>query len=841
MDLESGRRVFDDIMNNPAYDSSDEELDETLRSGDQRAFLKLMGIGKPGGLPPPSSFPSPDEVRSQARALSKAVLDQWHFLNGLITKHENTIQKRWVKKTREQRRKILLSAWPNMPVSHRPDLEDFFKNGTRRQTRTPAIDFYKWPYINLEDLLKSKLLLLFLNSRGRYMPDAFARADLEACNFGITTGTFMPAYLNEYVMLFADRHSDDTYGELIAWNDHPEAFNWMMSKYATLPGQGLLLLEIQRHLYGFLVKCSKEILHDMPEEAMTDTSLPVQPEPPSVSANEKGLAALATTAAEAPYRLPAHLDLKSLASLVKAKLSAAEDHVCALREDPSYFADTILEWKEHRQECLPDTRGRAHPVFTVFMQEPVFWGRVIGNAITSAFAMAEMWGSVYAQIVDLQQLTEKHAKDITPEKELPEEYALAFYKLDHHLQQFVKGPIGTLKVGFVASPPMRPVFAREPPRDKRSTKIAVIKRDGLPKDESRDKLIWIFMTMFDDRNRHLAGLNTLIDELERMMENDPKSKTRISSWMADQIADLSVLSQCLHQIELFQPWAATFGHRMMELEDELTEDYMSTQKNLEGYFACQFGSKITTLGTPNEGRFYYPVDKRKTRDNTDAMIRSEKMLDEFWLMVDRELLSRKALSPRMSLFLSQRIPERTPEWIEPAKPSQHNFSEDDTDALNEPLSDLHFRFEHSSERIIIHDWSSASKAKVKTRGAAPLPSAATLPETVTDKDDDTEPRLSVSPRAHKVFNTLFYVPSTSSQPGELAWTDFLHALTSIGFIAEKLYGSVWQFTPTKLDVEQSIQFHEPHPKGKIAFTKARGWGRRLSRAYGWSGTTFVTA
>ena len=75
-------------------------------------------------------------------------------------------------------------------------------------------------------------------------------------------------------------------------------------------------------------------------------------------------------------------------------------------------------------------------------------------------------------------------------------------------------------------------------------------------------------------------------------------------------------------------------------------------------------------------------------------------------------------------------------------------------------------------------------------------------------------------------------------PGEVSWTDFLHALVSTGFKPEKLYGSVWQFTPANLDVERSIQFHEPHPSGKIPFRKARQHGRRLFRAYGWRGEMF---
>jgi hypothetical protein len=69
--------------------------------------------------------------------------------------------------------------------------------------------------------------------------------------------------------------------------------------------------------------------------------------------------------------------------------------------------------------------------------------------------------------------------------------------------------------------------------------------------------------------------------------------------------------------------------------------------------------------------------------------------------------------------------------------------------------------------------------------------------------------------------------------------DFLHAMASTGFVGQKLYGSVWHFQPTRLDVERSIQFHEPHPKGKIPFRAARHNGRRLSRAYGWHGGMFV--
>ncbi|OCL06401.1 hypothetical protein AOQ84DRAFT_411066 [Glonium stellatum] len=701
-------------------------------------------------------------------------------MNSIIERYEATIQKRWIKKTKEQR-KILLAAWPQMSTSHRPDFAAF-KTKTAGQTGNSRRDAYIWPCVNLEDFLKSKqLFLLFLNSRGRNKPDAFAHADLRACRFGLTSCALVPAFLNEHVMMFTRRHTPETYGELIAWDDHPEAFQWLRSQRGAHPGEGLSILSIRERLYGFLVGCCKTILHEISEDTLIDPNVSIQPETRSVSGNETGLVLLATTAAEAPYRLPANLDLNRLESLIAAKLSAAEDHVWALREDPGYFAETLLDWKEHRQECLPDTLDRKHPAFSNSLQERIFWEHVIGNPIVSALVMVEMWGSTHEQIVTLQLLKEKYVDSVSSDKDLPEEYALAFYKLHHHLQQFSKGPIGALKAGLSHPHPT-------------NTKIQVTKRTSIPKDQSRDELVWIFMTLFDEQQLHLAVTN--------------------------QISDLSVFSQCLYQIELYQPWAATFATEMAAKEDEIKKEYLETEKSFEPYFRTRFGGLITSLGTPTGNIFRYPVYKRRTQDNIEAMIQAEGHLDSFWRAVDQELASNGAISSRLQKLLSQRMLQRTPEWVEPAKAPKTRVSASDITSIS-------------------REKTSMSKTKVRTRGLAQLASTSSEAEPLDQYRPDAQPTFMVDNRALKAFKTIFFTPSASSQPGEVAWGDFLHAMSSIGFTAEKLYGSVWQFTPTKLDVERSIQFHEPHPCGKIPFTIARRYGRRLDRAYGWHGGMFV--
>ena len=211
MDLEYGQQVWDHIMNDPAYDSLDGELDYA----DPRALFEHLGG-------PPPSFPTPQEVRSKARVLSEKVLDNWKLLSNITERYEATIQKRWIKKTKEQRKKILIGAWPKMSLSHRPDFAAF-KTKPAGQTGDSRREAYMWPYINLEDLLKSKVLfLLLLNSRGRNKPNAFAQADFDACRFGRVTSALVPAFLNEHVMIFTGRDTPETYGELIAWSDHPK-------------------------------------------------------------------------------------------------------------------------------------------------------------------------------------------------------------------------------------------------------------------------------------------------------------------------------------------------------------------------------------------------------------------------------------------------------------------------------------------------------------------------------------------------------------------------------------------------------------------------------------------
>ncbi|KAK4124379.1 hypothetical protein N657DRAFT_663457 [Parathielavia appendiculata] len=194
------------------------------------------------------------------------------------------------------------------------------------------------------------------------------------------------------------------------------------------------------------------------------------------------------------------------------------------------------------------------------------------------------------------------------------------------------------------------------------------------------------------------------------------------------------------------------------------------------------------LSHPADKGFFYPMEK--TEETVKTLRQAEASLDAFWDDLGKCLhatagdLSKSVLRRLLS---QQRTFKRTPGW---AAPGTAGEGEAGIASCRHAVTALNI-----DEQLIFHvDW-----------------------------------------RALKVFRTLFFQAAVTSNPREVSWHNFLHDMTSTGFRAEKLYGLVWHFQPSRLDVGRSIQFHEPHSGGKIPFRVARRIGRRLARAYGWVG------
>lgn len=776
---------------------------------DPAAFLQMLGAMH---LPIPQVV-SPAEVRRQAGERRDVVLSSYKTLGDLLSRHEATIQKRWAKKSRTARTKILLECWPNMAKAHRADFAVFREGEQSRTTAERRREAYMWPYINLESLASPRPFLVLLNARGRNHPSQFACADIESIHLGVVTKEIVPLFLNEHTMML-NGVQDDKYGQLLNWDDHPDAFLWMFEQRQFNPGEGLLVLECQERILTFLVACCKVLLHDIPPQKLLSDDYPPQPMPElQPPAETDALDSQALMREEELYRLPARLDMKRISSVLQAQADAAADHCWLLREDPGYFADELLDVQNHQPPTLRNSTSTARSL-TLRQETP--WPRIVETTLVQAYTDLETFAELSRQAALLAPLVEKRTPKQASE-ELPQELLMATLHFRQHLVKAAEALCKVLATEYPGSPPMRDFV-----QGRRTYKAM---------SEEEFYFDYLMTNLRDDKQVFLFRLPLLIDEIDRRIGS---VRHFISPRVANVIGRLSVIAQCLREIDQYHPWARSYEMKENEHGEELRREYSRWYSSLDK-LNKDIHAASTELGRLSSGpkiRFDYPSDKRRSKETVEAMRLAEQQLDTFWSAADSLLAnSLSNLNESASASLSGRDLQRTSPWVEP---SAKAMPAPIVPAINEQLAKLDLDSSHKPSPSLPP--SAQPKAKVKTRGIARDPGTTTMnaeqPAVVATPPAQ---QIGVDARALKTFRNLFFNPDVSATPGEIPWKDFRHATAMAGYEPHKLYGSAWQFQSPA----STIIFHEPHPNPKIPIWQARRIGRRLSRAFGWDVSTFV--
>lgn len=806
------------------------------------------------------------QIRKTIKKTTDRIFANHHELRAIIERHEATIQKRWLKKSKVKRRGVLLGAWPKMASGHRPDLE-LVRRQRPGQTYTGIErDAFLMPFINLQDLSKTEPVLLMLNSRARTWPHTFAHVDLQPSLFGILNGAIgMARYLDGFAMEFT---SQAHYGRLVERTEplmiSGTRIDFRLQCGNCQLGDGLMILEVQDRIYSFLVKLCQIILHDIPSKDLAGPEYPALPEPPLPSANsrEDGIMSLAVANLEASYLAPGQTDFSRIEKLIDARASESEDALWALREDPQSFATRLSDFVAHRPEFMPDRKGDLHPAttdsgFHAFLDSSLpaalrpsdinnYQDVMASFFLASASVEAEFWNDLRSKVrrvVELKSL-QFDRQNIGLGDDLPAEFAMAMYLLFSVLSYSISEQIRTVELTALPSRPLRAYFVRASPRA-----IDQFLRVGCPPPHVLQFINLLSDIITADKNKligHLPGVQSLMDEYEKMCQN-PENLEAVSPRVADEISTLSLLSECMRQLHLFQPWISSFGKKLNQphVLEAIKEDWVSRR---EIVLPCQMYLMKKQLSTAAWGitRLHYPVNKRRTEANTMAMRAAEEALDAFWDENLACMAQQGALPPSCERVLLGRQPSRTPEWCEPvAQECEKANANANTNHSIDNVSQLFQELHADDQKSFM--LAQPKKTKPKTRGTAKpnnnLPGQAQGPQVCAVDNDEVLVTQKVDKRSLKVFKTLFFAPSASSNPGEVSWKDFLHAMHSAGFAIEKLQGSVWQFSPLPeaqvSENPRSILFHEPHPHAKIPYWDARRIGRRLLRAYGWTGEMFV--
>ncbi|KAI1383317.1 uncharacterized protein F4822DRAFT_420185 [Hypoxylon trugodes] len=817
------------LQGSPRSNDGDPELDQGEKSS-QQEYNPPQGdasasTGNTGDTEvPPNVLPrSPEEIRNLAQPRVTRILKNQRVLNMIIGQHEEIIQKRWKNKSKSKRKALLLEAWPNMPPMHRPEVALWRRlhNEYSPHTQADAEDLtpFWWPHINLEDLCKTEPLLLMLNGRGTNPPDTFVYADYGSSSFAVRTNLIKAVYLPRHSMLFRGRITEETYGQLYYWDDDDEAMKTDPTRAMINPSIGLWILEIQDRLYDFLVKCCTLILHDMPNDVLVPVTgvMRIRPELPILSAkiSSESVESLAISAFEDLFKAPRDTDFDRIEALLRAQKASAEDHLFALKEDP-------------------DAEGKTHPVFDE-SELDFLWARIWRLVMIEAFSAIDIPTVLLDKLLHLIHLLDEHEVDMSPEKELPLGLGAAVYDFMHTLLRsaWTFSDMGTFHK-FSSSPPMRQYYCRDQ-QGKITSRL-----DSCPIDKARDDLINIVENLGSKQQLFVLGARGLVTELDFLVRREPATRSLLTDLVADRVSTIGVLCECIHQLDLFQPWMSAYSKYYDQHTADLTTGVTNSLKYMYNFHKLDDRSwkeMAAFIGVASSGTLpWYPSKARPIQEVIETRKVIEHLTDKFWEGILPELKKVDGISPAV-LHAFNRNVNRTKLWVAPSEtPKKGKKGESVLDEFDKLMLEVREENEKVKRRI-----KSKAKGKSTKKATEETEAEAEGEATLAPPPPPPTPLFKVDKRAMKVFNAILYDQPDTSQLGDVTWNDFVYAMIAVGFKAEKMFGSGWHFEPPlDWDIKETILLNEPQ-SGKLGFVVMRLYGRRLARTYGWERHTFALA
>ena len=480
------------------------------------------------------------------------------------------------------------------------------------------------------------------------------------------------------------------------------------------------------------------------------------------------------------------------------------------------------------------------------------WASVASAMVGDAFFYLLIWNTIY-RLLDWMPPFDSQLKRANHRTlRLPPKEELAWAQLLEVVTAAIGFPIVALGNGVPPSPRMRRCytwFSGGRPDDP----LWSSKSGTMTEAEFRPDTL--FESICNPERRRLHSLNHLLQEVQYMLDTDQEAGGIVDSWSFGHYSDLAMLSEFKLRIEGRAPWCESWMFAKLQ-ESAAVKGEVNKVLNLDIILveALQKACKTSKyLIDTRDSCWEYPIFKSRTEANVEKMRSAEAKLDPLWIKLEDEISTATHLSLTKVIKVCTLEPRevlRTSEWIRPLV---------EWTKMELLLRDVNVpSFGHSSaspERAATID-QARMKTRVKTRTITTAAAtdeklardAAHLTDQVTSSMEPFTQRIKVPKRAYKVLLDLLPESSAADyQRVEIAWTELLQALDTIGLQPEKLYGSVWMFKPKLgvkplLQLKRSIQFHEPKEvrKGhKISASLLRRFGQRLKHAFGWEDGMFV--
>lgn len=464
-----------------------------------------------------------------------------------------------------------------------------------------------------------------------------------------------------------------TYGRVLALNQASSS----ESRNITYPLLcGLLVLEIQQHIYNFLLSSVQHILHDIDSDQFSLAPKLPLPELPYTSSKE--WLSLAAHALEAPYISTQSVDLGLLVNMAGARRASAEDHLFLLTEDPQYFVTSLKEWKEHAEVTMHHNCNCC-------------WRYVVGRMIGDAFSNYIFWHWIHNQLTNMTTLEKQLRRADCDRLRLHPRDEKMWLELMRVIQLQIDFHIALLRFGVKASPRMRNHYFTQK-GDAQGLAVANPVLHHLTNAERRFDVL--FNAIVCDDLRQLHGLNQLVQKVQHMMDTDAEANLLVDPWISSVFADLAMLSEMENRIKCLEPWAS--GWNINGLLCPKTSKYTKPAMDLiklESKLRCGILEAVEheeMLPALLEGmlnpKFEYPAAKQYNKKNLSMMQFCAVVLAKLWQEVEDIVFDTTELSVHQvihSRLLQHRTRYRTPSFIPPPAPAPvpHALSEKSTNIL----------------------------------------------------------------------------------------------------------------------------------------------------------------
>ncbi|KAK0103464.1 hypothetical protein ONS95_005487 [Cadophora gregata] len=761
----------------------------------------------------------PEDIQDEATFRAASIFRSRDRLQYILDSYQDMLLRRWSKKTRGAREDILVEAWPDIPLTHRPDFALFHRFEPLQFLITDPHELIaaKFPSLNVEDLSYGKHFLMLVDARARNAPKLFARSDLEASVISRARGAFSLSICPGHSMSL-DGDTPSSYGKVISLVGNDQAQDRLKYGIDYTISEGLLVLEIQQKVLQFLESCCESVLHDKP-----------LPNP------NEGWTSLNEMNRNAPYHSPRSPDFHRLMSLFAANLTMNADHLWELRIDPSYFLESVKACHSSRREAVNDSLGQAHPA----TETQDYWETCAGSAAENAycsvimaeidFGLAAKLHSIYASLPINRQISVDELKSAQNV-----EFLEGMLYLRNNLVNQFEDALTVLSYSLPTERTFREYFVRDTNASEFNARCIY------PRGKDSDELFPYFSALLflEPRLEVQMGPKNLLAEIERVVESNPEQKMRLSPNVLQLIGRVGYFMHAIESIDKIQPSVRVAHTDLMTNGGPSYASFVEESSKLvirhTQFLEEVKGMSYEGFGPPDSGRFEYPCWKPRKRQNIDQMRQAESWLDKYWEMFDHGFHSSSGKSiheydPRV--FKCRQI-IRTPveePRIKP-KPKDSGVVLDDID-----LALAQLKQDESSK-----DCNEA----VKTSSPEPnLEANNVLP--IQDFLATDRTHFTFTERSLKVFRKMFKDPYPEP-PADIKWSDFLTAMIDAGFQICKQYGSLWHFTPICLGMDRSIFLYEPRiafdaRSGvlEMDFKHAQRLARRLNYAYGWDETWFA--